>query len=200
MTVTEIEKKDSKDDLYTDTTVLNPADLSDGELDDKEKDLGGKVLTVDVLDDQGNIKPPEPEKNAKGEYIIRTGSDAAHYLLSLRDDGDPSLTVRSFVIGTVFAAACSVMSMYSTVSSSLSVKLTSSSSASGSASAARSSASSSTSRAGSGRVSCLAGTTWRPSGGSELEVKVRLPFPSGSAFSRSSTRKTLDSRSMSWHS
>lgn len=38
------------------------------------------------------------------DVIIRTGADAANHLLSVRDDGDPSLTVRSMVLGTLVAA------------------------------------------------------------------------------------------------
>ena len=38
------------------------------------------------------------------ERIIVTGADAAKYLLPLRDDGDPALTFRSAVIGTLMSA------------------------------------------------------------------------------------------------
>ena len=39
----------------------------------------------------------------KGEPVIRTGRDVSHFLVDLRDDGDPALTFRSLVIGTLFA-------------------------------------------------------------------------------------------------
>jgi len=38
------------------------------------------------------------------DKIIKSGADAAQYMLSDRDDGDPAVTVRSMVIGTAFAA------------------------------------------------------------------------------------------------
>ncbi|KAL4072390.1 OPT oligopeptide transporter protein-domain-containing protein [Scleroderma yunnanense] len=39
----------------------------------------------------------------KGDTIIKTGKDVSHFLVDLRDDGDPALTFRSLVIGTLLA-------------------------------------------------------------------------------------------------
>ncbi|KAI6040850.1 OPT oligopeptide transporter protein-domain-containing protein, partial [Pisolithus marmoratus] len=39
----------------------------------------------------------------KGEPVIATGRDVSLYLVDERDDGDPALTFRSLLIGTVFA-------------------------------------------------------------------------------------------------
>ncbi|PIL26670.1 transporter [Ganoderma sinense ZZ0214-1] len=39
----------------------------------------------------------------KGEPVITTGLDVSRFLVDTRDDGDPALTFRSLVIGTVFA-------------------------------------------------------------------------------------------------
>ena len=48
-----------------------------------------------------------------GEPVIRTGLDVSRFLIDTRDDGDPALTFRSFVLGTVFAglgaALCEVL-------------------------------------------------------------------------------------------
>lgn len=38
-----------------------------------------------------------------GEPVITTGRDVSRFLVDVRDDGDPALTFRSFVLGTVFA-------------------------------------------------------------------------------------------------
>lgn len=38
-----------------------------------------------------------------GEPVIRTGEDVSRYAVDVRDDGDPALTFRSIVLGTVFA-------------------------------------------------------------------------------------------------
>lgn len=40
----------------------------------------------------------------KEEPIIRTGEDVSKYLVDVRDDGDPAITFRSMVLGTLFAA------------------------------------------------------------------------------------------------
>lgn len=38
-----------------------------------------------------------------GEPVVTTGKDVSRFVVDLRDDGDPSLTFRSLVLGTVFA-------------------------------------------------------------------------------------------------
>lgn len=38
-----------------------------------------------------------------GEPVITTGWDVSRYLIDMRDDGDPALTFRSLLLGTVFA-------------------------------------------------------------------------------------------------
>lgn len=48
--------------------------------------------------------------------IIRSGADASKYLLSLRDDDDPILTVRSVVLGTAFACFQAAMNQIYNVS------------------------------------------------------------------------------------
>lgn len=53
---------------------------------------------VPVLD---NAKLIDDETH---EAIIVTGEDAANFLLSVRDDGDPALTFRSLFLGTGVAA------------------------------------------------------------------------------------------------
>jgi hypothetical protein len=40
----------------------------------------------------------------KGEPVIVDGRDVSRYVVDLRDDGDPPLTFRSFVLGTIFGA------------------------------------------------------------------------------------------------
>lgn len=44
-----------------------------------------------------------------GEPVIRSGADVSNFLLDIRDDGDPALTFRSMVLGTVFAALGAAM-------------------------------------------------------------------------------------------
>jgi hypothetical protein len=42
-------------------------------------------------------------KFLNGEPIIVTGEDISNYVVDDRDDGDPALTFRSFVLGTIIA-------------------------------------------------------------------------------------------------
>lgn len=44
-----------------------------------------------------------------GEPVIRNGEDVSNFLFDIRDDGDPALTFRSMVLGTVFAALGAAM-------------------------------------------------------------------------------------------
>ena len=37
------------------------------------------------------------------ERVVTTGRDVSHYVVDLRDDGDPALAFRSLVLGTVIA-------------------------------------------------------------------------------------------------
>lgn len=57
--------------------------------------------------------PFDHDRDGDGEghdVIIITGTDAATHLLSLRDDEEPSLTFRCFVLGTILSAFQAVMS------------------------------------------------------------------------------------------
>ncbi|KAM6516931.1 hypothetical protein FSOLCH5_007880 [Fusarium solani] len=47
----------------------------------------------------------------KGHPVIRNGMDVSKYLISDRDDGDPSLTFRAIVLGSLFTALSSVITM-----------------------------------------------------------------------------------------
>ena len=41
--------------------------------------------------------------NVKGEPIIMTGTDVSHFLVDVRDDGNPALKFHSLSVGTIFA-------------------------------------------------------------------------------------------------
>ncbi|KAI1394257.1 peptide transporter MTD1 [Hypoxylon trugodes] len=49
--------------------------------------------------------------HVKGHPVIRNGIDVSRFLISLRDDGDPAFTFRSIVLGSVFTALSSVITM-----------------------------------------------------------------------------------------
>lgn len=110
------EKIDKKeDDIYADVQVLAPItdDVEvDADVSSKESNIGEKVTPVRCKDELFY----DPADDDFDDHIIRTGEDVSNYLMSLRDDGDASLTVRSFIIGTIMAVFSSAVSMIYAVS------------------------------------------------------------------------------------
>lgn len=51
------------------------------------------------------------EYSASGEPIIRNGSDVSRFIVSQRDDGDPALTFRGLVLGSIFTALSSAITI-----------------------------------------------------------------------------------------
>ncbi|CAO1638262.1 unnamed protein product [Sympodiomycopsis kandeliae] len=68
--------------------------------------LPGQGTEFDELNGTGQVK-----FGADGEPIIQNGSDVSRYLVSTRDDGDAALTFRSIVLGTIFTALSSSITM-----------------------------------------------------------------------------------------
>lgn len=75
-------------------------------VDSDDEKLGDSV--VGGLSPEKENEPTVPELLGQDfddpEKIIKSGADAAQYMLSDRDDGDPAVTFRSMVLGTAFAA------------------------------------------------------------------------------------------------
>jgi hypothetical protein len=65
-----------------------------------EKGVALDADKSDLLDEDPDEKPVY----VNGEPVISTGSDVSKFLVDLRDDGDPPLTFRSLVLGTVFGS------------------------------------------------------------------------------------------------
>lgn len=113
------EKRQKEDDIYADVEVLPPvSDDADGSsrdsnLGEKDSNLGEKVTPTRSRDELFY----DPADDDSDDHIIRTGEDVSNYLMSLRDDGDPSLTVRSFIIGTIMAALSAAVTQIYAVSS-----------------------------------------------------------------------------------
>lgn len=99
-----MEKEDRKEfGIYQDVDTL-PAAVNDTDVSSKDSDLGGKVTPARSADDFY-----DPADDDSDDHIIRTGADVSNYLMSLRDDGDPSLTVRGVVIGTIMTVFSSAV-------------------------------------------------------------------------------------------
>jgi hypothetical protein len=80
---------------------------SEQESTDEKKDVS-RIVEADVFD---GSKVVDDE-----DHIIVTGADAAEHLLSLRDDFDLSLTLRSFIFGTLLSGAQAAMNQIGKVS------------------------------------------------------------------------------------
>ncbi|KAF7553299.1 hypothetical protein G7046_g7138 [Stylonectria norvegica] len=70
------------------------------------------VVPHDVDSEKSTGPPGENETTyVKGHPIIENGLDVSKFLVSERDEGDPSLTFRSIVLGSLFTALSSVITM-----------------------------------------------------------------------------------------
>lgn len=113
------EERQREDVIYADVEVLPPvSDDADGSsrdsnLGEKDFNIGEKVTPTRSRDELFY----DPADDDSDDHIIRTGEDVSNYLMSLRDDGDPSLTVRSFIIGTIMAALSAAVTQIYAVSS-----------------------------------------------------------------------------------
>lgn len=97
-----------------------------GSLSD-QKDANSQKLsrsTLEIVEDKlGYLDAETTPRDSDSEYsdtifvngepVITTGRDVSRFVVDVRDDGDPSLTFRSIVLGTVFAglgaALCQVL-------------------------------------------------------------------------------------------
>lgn len=69
------------------------------DIDQKAESLYEKASSI-----EGSYEGQKPGvKYVNGEPVITTGEDVSNFLFDVRDDGDPALTFRSLVLGTVFA-------------------------------------------------------------------------------------------------
>ena len=95
--------------VYADEKKLQQDDSTEN-VAKKAESLYGKDSSIeDLSTDDGPLL-------VNGEPVIRNGEDVSNYLLDVRDDGDPAMTFRSLVLGTVFAglgaAMCQVGSRF----------------------------------------------------------------------------------------
>ncbi|KAL4866984.1 hypothetical protein BDV12DRAFT_198714 [Aspergillus spectabilis] len=61
--------------------------------------------------DSGEIQAENDVEYVKGHPVIRNGADVSKFIISDRDDGDPALTFRSIVLGSVFTALSSAITI-----------------------------------------------------------------------------------------
>ncbi|KAE8350720.1 OPT oligopeptide transporter protein-domain-containing protein, partial [Aspergillus coremiiformis] len=76
-----------------------------------EQKTTGQPHEKDGEDSVGSQGDNDDVLYVKGHPVIRTGADVSKFIVSVRDDGDASLTFRSMVLGTVFTALSSAITM-----------------------------------------------------------------------------------------
>lgn len=80
---------------------------------DEKKHDDGSVENVDKKVESSSSVEDLSDRDSvllvNGEPVIRNGEDVSNFLFDVRDDGDPALTFRSLVLGTVFAALGAAM-------------------------------------------------------------------------------------------
>lgn len=86
-----------------------------GSPDASEKDTGDIERKADVALhtlDAGNDAddPYKTTFDKEGNPIINSGHDVARHLMSDRDDGDPALTLRGFILGSSLAVLANMLS------------------------------------------------------------------------------------------
>ncbi|EME47911.1 hypothetical protein DOTSEDRAFT_146951 [Dothistroma septosporum NZE10] len=74
---------------------------------------GKSATTAIVSDEEQDIEvlSSKDTEYKQGNPIIKDGADVSKYLVDVRDDGDPSFTFRSMVLGSLFTALSSVIMM-----------------------------------------------------------------------------------------
>lgn len=81
-------------------------------LDQKAASTDEKASALEIVNEKQAYLDPQTADSysvhsdglfVNGEPVISTGQDVSRFVVDLRDDGDPSLTFRSLVLGTVFA-------------------------------------------------------------------------------------------------
>lgn len=104
-------------DITTEEVVLQePTAVLEKQDTEKLRGVGSDDSSDNVAGlDQGDFLKGHDEQLDE-DHVIVTGADAANYLLSIRDDGDPALTVRSMVLATVVAAFQAAMNQIYSVS------------------------------------------------------------------------------------
>ncbi|KAJ5238423.1 peptide transporter MTD1 [Penicillium chermesinum] len=91
---------------------INTPELESPEIEDKlPHDAKATELSSSDEGDAAGFQGDDKEEYVKGHPVIRNGLDVSKFLVSTRDDGDPSLTFRSIVLGTLFTALSSVITM-----------------------------------------------------------------------------------------
>ncbi|TID25005.1 OPT peptide transporter Mtd1 [Venturia nashicola] len=89
-----------------------PNDVAKGGfLDDSDRTSAHEQPATEVGQESFGAPPENEVQFVNGYPVIRSGADVSKFIVSVRDDGDPALTFRSIVLGTIFTVLSSVITM-----------------------------------------------------------------------------------------
>ncbi|KAF2663875.1 OPT peptide transporter Mtd1 [Microthyrium microscopicum] len=97
-------------DEAKDTDVSH--DIKTGIVHEKPEEIDGQDHPTPEVGQEHFGAPPDDEVEYVNSHpVIRSGADVSKFIISTRDDGDPALTFRAIVLGSLFTALSSVITM-----------------------------------------------------------------------------------------
>lgn len=100
-------KAEEADEALPPTSPISKSSVDNDGDDTMKVDYDGRISNEkgNTVSESSFVKTVDDEEVQRfnGEPVITNGRDVSRYVVDLRDDGDPALTLRSLTLGTVFA-------------------------------------------------------------------------------------------------
>ena len=99
-------RADGADEVQSSISPISKSSVEDDGDETMKLDYDGNINVEKKLGSDGSIVKTVDDEEVhrfNGEPVITNGTDVSRYVVDLRDDGDPALTLRSLTLGTVFA-------------------------------------------------------------------------------------------------
>ena len=99
-------RTDGADEVQSSTSPISMSSVDNDGDETMKLDYDGNINVEKKLGLDGSIVKTVDDEEVhrfNGEPVITNGTDVSRYVVDLRDDGDPALTLRSLTLGTVFA-------------------------------------------------------------------------------------------------
>jgi len=98
-------RADGVDEVQSPISPISKSSVDNDGDETMKLDHDGNI-NIEKLGSEGSIGKTVDDEEVQrfnGEPVITNGRDVSRYVVDLRDDGDPALTLRSLTLGTVFA-------------------------------------------------------------------------------------------------
>lgn len=100
-------RAEEADEALPPTSPISKSSVDNDGDDTMKVDYDGRISNEkgNTVSESSFVKTVDDEEVQRfnGEPVITNGRDVSRYVVDLRDDGDPALTLRSLTLGTVFA-------------------------------------------------------------------------------------------------